>query len=70
MSPEFLVSWEIELGADSPRDAARRAREIQLDPSNYASKYEVKRMETNDTDWQAIDLFEEDDDQEGHHESP
>jgi len=38
---EFRVRWEIELDADSPRDAARKALEIQRDPSSTATVFHV-----------------------------
>ena len=39
--PEYFVRWSIELEADSPEDAARQAREIQLDPDSTALVYRV-----------------------------
>jgi hypothetical protein len=38
---EYLVTWRIELSANSPEDAARQAREIQLDPDSTALVYRV-----------------------------
>ena len=39
--PEYFVTWRIELSANSPEDAARQAREIQLDPDSTALVYRV-----------------------------
>ena len=38
---EYFVTWRIELSANSPEDAARQAREIQLDPDSTALVYRV-----------------------------
>jgi hypothetical protein len=47
---QYLVVWEIELDAESPEDAAKQAREIQLDPANIADHFTVWEPET-DEDW-------------------
>ncbi len=39
--PEYVVIWRVELDADSPYDAARQARNIQLDPESAATLFEV-----------------------------
>ena len=52
---EYLVTWRIELSANSPEDAARQAREIQLDPDSIAAVFEV---EGPDEDSVIIDLEE------------
>lgn len=38
---EYLVSWEIELDADSPLDAAKLALEIHRDPTSIATVFDV-----------------------------
>lgn len=38
---EFRVLWEIDLTAATPRDAARLAREIQLDSGSSATVFTV-----------------------------
>lgn len=38
---EYRVRWEIELDAKSPADAAKRAREMQLDPGAMVGGFEV-----------------------------
>jgi hypothetical protein len=38
---EFRVIWEIEIEADSPKEAAEEARKIQLTPGMSASVFNV-----------------------------
>jgi hypothetical protein len=47
MSKRFRVIWEIDVWADSPREAAERAREIQLDQTSAATVFKIaeKRSE-------------------------
>jgi len=49
--PKYLVTWTIDIDADSPREAAELARLIQLDPDSEAVYFDV--------DGEEIDLFEE-----------
>ena len=42
----YHVQWSIEIEAESPREAAEKAREIQLDPEYITSFFRV--MEYND----------------------
>lgn len=44
--PEYKVRWEIDVEADSPRQAAILARKIQLDPTNLATVYDVYNEDT------------------------
>jgi hypothetical protein len=39
--PDFHVTWEIELEADTPKDAARKARDMQLDPAAWVDSFTV-----------------------------
>ena len=39
---EYHVTWEIDIEADSPREAARCARELQLDQDSTATIFEVQ----------------------------
>jgi hypothetical protein len=39
--PEYLVEWAIEIDADSPEDAARKALAIQRDPESIATTFHV-----------------------------
>lgn len=41
---EYRVTWEIDLTANSPKDAARLARDIQLDRDNLATSFEVQEI--------------------------
>jgi hypothetical protein len=41
MKREYIVTWRIELTAESPHDAVQIARRIQLDPESSATIYEV-----------------------------
>lgn len=42
---EYRVIWEIDLDADSPEDAARKAMEIQRDPASIATCFVVRDLE-------------------------
>jgi hypothetical protein len=50
----YTVQWEIELFARCPKDAAREARKIQMDPNNRADHFTVH----NDDRTKEIDLSE------------
>ena len=39
--PEFTVSWQIEVVAETHEEAARKAREIQMDRESIANVFEV-----------------------------
>jgi hypothetical protein len=39
--PDYHVNWEIELNADSPREAATKALAIQRDPDSIATVFDV-----------------------------
>lgn len=41
---EFVVTWKIELSADTPQEAAKLAREIQLDDSSLANYFTVQEL--------------------------
>lgn len=38
---EYLVRWEVQVAADSPREAARLAQVMQRDPASLATVFEV-----------------------------
>lgn len=59
--PEYQVTWTVELNADSPEEAAKLAREWQLDPNNEASCFVVKDPQGNEI-W--VDALEDDSDGE------
>ena len=39
---EYTVIWTIDLDADSPEDAARKALTIQRDPNSWATHFRVR----------------------------
>jgi hypothetical protein len=39
--PEYHVTWEIDLYADSPCEAAKEARAIHRDPDSLATVFDV-----------------------------
>jgi hypothetical protein len=41
---EFVVTWMIGIDADTPREAAEKARTIQLKPDSQAVVFEVARV--------------------------
>lgn len=43
---EYRVTWAIDIEADSPLEAARKAREIQLDPDSTATVFDVTTKDT------------------------
>jgi len=48
MSDHHVV-WKIDIEADSPREAAVIARNIQKDPGSYATIFEVTENSPNQT---------------------
>ena len=54
---DFLVRWEINIEADSPREAAENALEIQRDPSSIATVFNVRGLPKDSTlPWTEVDL--------------
>lgn len=45
---EYLVSWDIQLEADTPREAAEIAQAIQRDPFSVATGFRVTNPETGE----------------------
>lgn len=45
----YLVTWEIDVDADSPEEAAQIAREIQLDDCSTATVFVIKEASTGET---------------------
>lgn len=41
MNNNYIVTWRVEITAPTKKDAALQAREIQLNPNNKATVYEV-----------------------------
>lgn len=56
----YKVVWDIEVDADSPREAAKKAQEIQRDPTSWATYYKV-RVEGEEMrgGYVLVDLMEE-----------
>lgn len=52
---DYRVIWEIDIEADSPEDAAKKAREIQRDPKSTAVYFKV----TEHANYWHIDLLDE-----------
>lgn len=55
MADEYLVTWQIELTADSPREAAEEALRIHRNPDSIATVFEVRSEDGTST---TIDLDE------------
>lgn len=41
--PEYRVTWDIDIEADSPEEAAKKALEIQRRPDSIATVFDVQR---------------------------
>lgn len=46
---QYLVTWEIDIYADSPEEAAKEAFEIMQDKDNSATAFTVMEHSTNET---------------------
>ena len=54
---DFLVRWEINIEADSPREAAENALQIQRDPPSIATVFKVCGLpEDSPLPWTEVDL--------------
>jgi hypothetical protein len=51
--PEYLVTWSIDIEADSEEEAAKQAQEIQRDPESTATVFSV---ESDDSPVKLIDV--------------
>lgn len=63
---EYLITWTIEIEADSPLEAVQEARKIQLDPDSQATVFTAEDDEGSDP-W-TIDLNDPDTYPEEEHE--
>ncbi len=52
----YFVTWEIDIEAENPREAAEKALEIQRDPESTATCFQVFDEDGEETH---IDLMEE-----------
>jgi len=57
-NPEHNVTWTIDINADTPREAARQALDIQRDPFSTATMFTVYEHRTGQT--HQIDLENDD----------
>jgi hypothetical protein len=48
--PTYLVTWEIDIDADSPREAAEKALAIQRNPESTATVFQVLENDTETID--------------------
>ena len=55
--PTYFVSWEIDIDANSPREAAKRALEIQRNPQSTATQFYIQEHDTDER--VSIDFLEE-----------
>lgn len=51
----YLVSWSIDIDADSPEEAAQKAQDIQKDPESIATYFDVLDVHSGET--KQIDLL-------------
>ena len=54
----FRVTWIIDIGAETPMEAAQKARDIQLDPTSIATFFQVEAGDS----LMVVELAPEDDD--------
>ena len=67
--PEYKVEWRIEIEADSPREAAQKALEIQRNPHSIATVFHVSR--NDDGEVEIVDLLNDEGEENPFHpESP
>jgi hypothetical protein len=52
----FRVEWVIDLDAESPREAAEKARAIQQDPKSIAHVYHVRQHTPGSTLCDRVDV--------------
>ncbi len=52
----YLIKWEVDIEADSPQEAAKIAREMQLDPDSEAVVFDVTHPTTKEVT--TVDLME------------
>lgn len=46
-SNEYKVTWTVDVEADDPVEAARKALEIQRDPESIATLFEVQKHDSH-----------------------
>jgi hypothetical protein len=55
----YSITWEIEIDAKTPEEAARKVLEIQRDPASIATVFDV--YDNKDGNCTRVDLLEQDD---------
>jgi hypothetical protein len=59
---EYVVTWQVEVEADSHREAAEEARKMQLDPDSEATSFVVvSAVDMGRGSRQIVDTLLEDD---------
>jgi hypothetical protein len=53
-SVTYRVTWEIEIDATSPEEAARQAKRIQVDPESIANFFMVVGLDTEASAWEIL----------------
>lgn len=51
----YLVRWDIDIEADTPQEAAKKALEIQRDPQSIATCFTVFEIVSGDVDGKAVE---------------
>jgi hypothetical protein len=57
MQTNYLVIWEVEMEADTPRQAAQKALEVMRDPESIGTVFKVIAADGE----HVVDLLEEED---------
>ena len=57
---QYCVEWYRSIEAEDPQDAANKAREIQLDPTNHANHFYVTKEGGEPEAVDAVRAHEED----------
>ena len=65
--PEYLVTWKVDIEADSPQEAARMAVAMHRNPESIANYFTVKNKATDKEQNIDVDLLE---DHEGYINTP
>lgn len=55
---EYSIRWEISIDAESPEDAVRQVYNDYFKHDHSAQVFDVKPIDSDDSDYQMIDLEE------------
>jgi hypothetical protein len=61
---EYKVAWHIDIDADSPEDAARKALAIQRNPESIATVFNVRTVGLPVNEYTTVDISKLDGDTE------